>query len=556
MFVRVTKNSAGQSYYHIAESYREGGKVRQRIVLSLGRIEDGKVDQLADSLARHTDRLTAQQIAKSLRIEKSYVLGPLLVLERLFESLGVDATLKWTQSQHRKRHLAVRDIVFGLLAARLVRPSSKLAVYEDLWERLYPAMVGPKPRLEHIYRTLDVLAEHKDEIETRLSAHGRNLFNRQVDVVLYDLTTLRFESTVVEPGALRQFGYSKERRSDCTQVVVGLLLDPRGVPLGFEVYPGNTVETATMRGIIEKMTKKLSVRRFIVVADRGLLSDENLEVIRKSGAQFIVGMRIAKLAKKRPELFDRLRFSKVEPDFFTMSTCFGPDRGLVTWSQQRADRDRKTREDILAKIDKKLAHKRVSTKSFVSNSNYRTFLKGIDTGKPELDPEKVARAAERDGFFAIVTNIDEMTDRELWAHYKDLWRIEDAFGELKGTLKARPVFHWTDHRIVGHLTLCFLGLLCEAHMTLAVRDAHLVRHGAAADLGIIQHRPLCAVPGLTELAEVRVLPVALAGCLYWVRTDISGNAAKLLRALHVRIPPNVIKTEGVVAQNHPDAATA
>ena len=157
-------------------------------------------------------------------------------------------------------------------------------------------------------------------------------------------------------------------------------------------------------------------------------------------------------------LYDRSRFRNVADGLDVFETTFGPDRGIVTWTRDRALRDQKVRDDILEKIRAKLSAtnakrpKKVSAKTFVSNTNYRLFLKGLDKGEsPALDEAKIAEAAKKDGFFAIVTNLRDKTGEELFAQYKQLWRVEDVFGELKGTLKARPIFHWKDQRIIGHL---------------------------------------------------------------------------------------------------------
>lgn len=500
MFIRTTRNATGQAYFHLVESYRVDGKVRQRTLLSLGRVEDGRLDELAQAITKHRDLLSAIDIAKTISVDATYLLGPLLVLRGLFARLGIDEALGRIEDGHPKLEFSFREIIFALVAARFVRPSSKLAVYEQMLAQFYPDLLEPKSiELHHVYRALDILAGSKDALETSLFMHGRDLFNRQVDVVLYDLTTLRFESTQ-ETEKLRRFGFSKEKRNDCTQVVLGLVIDPEGMPLGFEVYPGNTVEGKTLVDIVGKMRNKFCVRRFIFVADRGLLSKANLDAIRAVEGEFIVGMRIGGLAKKRPELYDRSRFRKVKDGLEVFETTFGPDRGIVTWSRERALRDEKVRGDILDKIRAKLSVKKakrktkVSAKTFVSNTNYRFFLKGLDKGEtPALDDTKIAAAAKKDGFFAIVTNLRDKTGEELFAQYKQLWRVEDVFGELKGTLKARPIFHWKDQRIIGHLTMCFIALVCEAHVTRVLRHERDDYDGPAVREKIIDSRQLSAV---------------------------------------------------------------
>jgi Transposase DDE domain len=554
VFIRTTRNSAGQAYYHLVESFRDEGKVKQRTLLSLGRVEDGKLEALAEAISKHTDLISATELAKTVSTDSTYVLGPLLVLRGLFESLGIDAVLAQVQKDHQRVRFSLRSVVFQMIAARFVRPCSKLAIYEQILGILYPDSAGGEISLQHLYRALDLLNSGKAQIETGLFMHGRDLFTRQVDVVLYDLTTLRFESTW-ESEELRRFGYSKEKRNDCTQVVLGLLVDTDGIPLGFEVFPGNTVEGKTLTSIMEKMRAKLCVRRFIFVADRGLISKENLKIIKADQGEFVVGMRIGNLGNKRPELYDRSQFKKVTDDLELLETTFDDDRGVVTWSRERATRDRKTREDILKKIQAKLSGKHATTKTFVSNSNYRFFLKGLERGqKPELDSNKVAQAEKKDGFFALVTNVKDKTAHELFTQYKELWRVEDTFGELKGTLKARPIFHWTDHRIVGHLTMCFIALLCEAHITRALRDGRDTYVGQAVRDGTIDIRQLSAATAMRELAEVRAVPVTIGTQVYWLRTDIKGHVAKLFQRLGLRIPPKLLKRRAVVAQAVDDAA--
>ena len=136
-----------------------------------------------------------------------------------------------------------------------------------------------------------------------------------------------------------------------------------------------------------------------------------------------------------------------------------------------------------------------------------------------------------------------------YLEHPDRMIAEDAFGEFKGTLEARPIFHWTDKRIVGHLTMCFVALVCEAHVAKALREKKAVRDSAAVRERIIDQRPLSAASVFHELAEIRAVPVTLAAQRIWVRTDIQGHAAKLFQALGLRIPPKLLKVENVVAQD-------
>jgi transposase len=546
VYIRITRNTAGQKYYHLVESYRDGKKIRQRVLLSLGKVEENRLEELATAIARHKDIFSTLELAKNISVDKTYILGPLLVLARLFQDSGIDKVLAAVANKHPKLGFDLRKLVFTMAAARFIKPGSKLKVFEHWQKRLHPEMVSGEIELHQLYRALDVLAWHKEEIEQGLYWHGRDLLSLEVDVVLYDLTTLRFESTRTDLGNLRQFGYSKEMRSDCTQVVLGLLVDTQGIPLGFEVYPGNTFQGATVCDIVRKLRQKFKVRRFIFVGDRGLFSRKNIQALRGSDKQangeFIIGMKLAVFKDRQQEFYDFKRFKRINDDYYVYQTTHEGDRCIITWSRARAQRDRKAREDILNKIRKKLAGKKITAKTFVTNTTYQRYVTGLNDGKDFAINEKaITEDAMRDGFFGVLTNVADMKAEEIIVNYKTLWIIEDAFGELKGNLRARPVFHWTDQRIVGHLTLCFLAYLCEALMTKALRDKKLILDSPAIKNQIIKPRPLTVGEAMRELQEIRAIPVQVRSTTMWVRTDISGNASKLFSAIGLKPPPKVLK---------------
>jgi transposase len=561
MFIKVTKNPAGQAYYHLVEAYRDQGKTRQRTLLALGKVGEDRIDELAAAISKHKEIFTALDLAKNISVEDTYILGPLLVLQRLFATSGIDEVLGAVADRHPKLGFDLRSLVFTMAAARFVRPGSKLKVYEHWQRRLYPEMINADIRLHQLYRALDLLSTHKEEIEKGLFWRGRDLLNMDVDVVLYDLTTLRFESTRTDLGELRQFGYSKERRSDCTQVVLGLLVTPEGLPIGFEVYPGDTFEGQTIGDIVDKLRAKYHIRRFIFVGDRGLFSRKNLEALRGENriGEYIVGMKLGVFKQRHGEFYDMRRYRWISDDLAVFETTHEGDRCIITWSRARAERDRNAREDILDKIRKKLSKKKTSAKQFVTNKTYQRYVVGLNDGSEfHLNEKAIAEDVARDGYFGVVTNVTSMSAQEIVGNYKSLWIIEDAFGEIKGSLRARPVFHWTDERILGHLTLCFLAYYCEASLTIALREKKLMLGSAAIDGRTISPRPLTVIEAMRELSEVRAIPVKVQSTTIWVRTDIAGNAHKLFSAIGLKAPPKVLrltKTENVVAQTQSSALT-
>jgi len=176
----------------------------------------------------------------------------------------------------------------------------------------------------------------------------------------------------------------------------------------------------------------------------------------------------------------------------------------------------------------------------VTNRNYQKYLIIQDDKKPVMNQQAIDEQAKKDGFFGIITNVKNMTAKEIVFNYKQLWKIEDSFGELKGSLKSRPMFHWTDERIIGHLVVCFLAYLCEAHMTKALREQNDNLQSKAIEGKIIKTRPLTAIMAMEELNTVLAIPVKIKSQTIWVRTDIPSNAQNLLKAMNMRIPPKIL----------------
>ncbi|MFY9153171.1 MAG: hypothetical protein WAO52_14235, partial [Prolixibacteraceae bacterium] len=172
-----TTNTKGTAYYHLVESYRDQGKVKQRTLLSLGRVEDGKLEQLAEAISKHTDKISVFNMAKDVDVKDTYILGPLLVLERMMAELGLSGCLTMLQNQHKKLQFDLKKVIFTQLCSRFVKPVSKLSLYDNWLGRMYPGLVEHDTAIQHLYRNLDLLYEHKDEIERYLFSYGKNLLD-------------------------------------------------------------------------------------------------------------------------------------------------------------------------------------------------------------------------------------------------------------------------------------------------------------------------------------------------------------------------------------------
>ena len=513
--------------------------------MSLGRCKEARLEEIRGLINRHSETLSATQSLKEIDIKETFILGPLLIIEALFKQLGLTDLLLSLSEKHPKLQFNLLKVVFRLVVSRFVEPCSKLRLYSHLQSQFYPGLLDDKIKLDDIYRSLDILSSHKEDIERYLYKKGKaqgSLFN-ECDVVLYDLTTLRFESTREDLDNLRKFGYSKEKRSDCTQVVFGLLVDRDGMPLGFDVYPGNTFEGKTMPSVISKLREKFQVRRFIVVGDRGLFSKENLDLFKDKGNEFIVGLKLSLLKDRYDEIYNLKNFKCINEDIRTYETKYKGHRCIITWSRKRAERDKRVREDILSKLEVKLSKQSSSAKDFISNSNYKKYICHLPSkGKSVLNKEAIKKAEEKDGFFGIITNTD-LTSQEIILNYKQLWKIENSFRELKGPLKTRPMFHWTDKRILGHLVVCFISYICEAYLSKRLGEKKVMLKDKAITDKKIKQRPLTVTEAMMKLKEVRAVPVKIKDKTIWIRTDIIDNTADVFKAIGVKIPPKQLKVE-------------
>lgn len=252
-------------------------------------------------------------------------------------------------------------------------------------------------------------------------------------------------------------------------------------------------------------------------------------------------MKMGSMNKQRQkDFYDLSKYSWINKELAFYETVLNDDRCIITWSKSRAERDRKAREDILDKIRRKLAAEKKLTKKFITNRNYKKYLKTEGKDLCELNHKAIAEEASKDGFFGIITNVVSMTASEIVTHYKQLWKIEDAFGEIKGTLKTRPIFHWTDNRIIGHLVLCFLAYLCEAHLTRLLRKSHEQLDKKSITRNIIEERELTVFQAMDELNRVMAIPVKVRKETIWVRTDIPPNALNLIKAIGMKIPSKIL----------------
>jgi transposase len=352
-----------------------------------------------------------------------------LLLGKIFDEIGFNK---------------IKDEYFReLVLARLSFPKSKLKTTEYLFR--YKDIDWDEDRL---YRYLDKLHNKQKELVQQISfKHTLGLLKNNIGVVFYDVTTLYFE--IDEEDELRKTGFSKEGKHQSPQIVLGLLVSKNGYPLAYEIFEGNKFEGHTMLPVIETFKSKYNLTQLIIIADSGLLSNANVNQLRARNYEFILGARIKNESRVVQEKILSLKLSNGESAIIKKDGL----KLIISYSEDRAKKDRYNREKGLRKLEKQIIRGRL-TKANINNRGYNKFLKLEGEITIIMDKEKVIEDSRWDGLKGYLTNAN-LTKDQIIENYQHLWQIEKAFRISKTELKIRPIYHRLQRRIEAHICLSF-----------------------------------------------------------------------------------------------------
>jgi transposase len=564
MFIRqysCVENGKRRAYWGLVESYRTARGPRQRVVAWLGKLDEAGrlgVQQTAESKTGHpADSASDPQKslfggephgpeprwvevnAAGVRVENCRQFGgPWLALE-LIRRLQLDEFLRREISPGQE-HVPWSLSALILVIARLLEPSSELHTAEQWYPKTALAeLLGvPVENVDdnRLYRTLDVVLRLKEKLQVHLKQRMGSLFALDYDLLLYDVTSTFFEGSADFPMAQR--GYSRDQRSDCKQVCIGLVVSRCGMPLGYEVFPGNTADVSTVEKIVELMEQRYGKSNRIWVMDRGMVSEKNLAFLRKEGRRYLVGTPKALLKKYEQELLlddwhkiregievKLLTVPGDEDDEDDIQADGAPDNGtasdkeifILCRSQDRIKKDTAIVRRFEQKIEDRL--RAMATRCQNQRRDVQKVerevgrMLGQNTRAARLFEVKVERredggallqwkkiedvrdwAALSAGCYLLRTNVLDWTDEELWKTYMQLTEAEAAFRIHKTDLRIRPIWHQKEDRVLAHILVCFLGYVLWKTLGQLCRQA---------GLGDEPRRVL------DELAEIRVVDVVL-----------------------------------------------
>lgn len=490
MFVRTKISSNGSRKVQLVESYRENGKVRQRIVRHIGQALSDEEQRRLEDLAQYIkttlenpqeptlfnpdelSRISYETKFKSgklpvdlirLREEQRLIIGFHDIYGGLYKILGFNKIL----NKCRVSSNVMRDVIL----CRLAFPLSKRATVE-----LLKVKFGITHSLDAVYRMMDHLDQQTiSQIQQITYLQSMRLLDNKVSVLFYDCTTLYFESFIEDE--LKQYGYSKDHKFNQSQVLLALMVTKEGLPIGYEVFEGSCFEGKTLKIALDKIKKQYHLERVIFVADSALLSKDNLEMIEQEQIEYIVGARLASLSKRwKDTILDNKKYVKqtVNGDTLRLSDFFyNENRRLITnHSLKRAEKDRHDRQKAVERLQTRLS-KSANAKELISNYGYKKFIKINGQAKVELNQEKIQDQAQWDGLHGVFTNIKDLSAKEILSHYHGLWQVEESFRINKHDLRMRPIFHWTPLRIKAHIAICYTAFALIRQMQYLLKKNNL-----------------------------------------------------------------------------------
>lgn len=559
MFLKIT-SSGGHRYVRLVESFRnEDGQPRQRTVATLGRLDEqgGPVDALLGGLLRAKGRPAAQDDAPQLRFESALALGDVWALDALWHELGFSglaAIFRRARFTTAVEH-AIRVMVFN----RLCDPDSKLGVLRWLQTVSIPGIEADKLNHQHLLRSMDALMDHQGAVDDCVAQLLRPLIDEDLSVVFYDLTTIRTEGHTQQDGDVRHFGMSKEGVI-ARQFMLGVVQTADGMPIYHEVFDGNTAEAPTLEPTLKKVLVRYPhIRRLVVVADRGLLSLDNIEALTQlhvagnRALEFILavpGRRYGEFVDLLQPLHARTAAAtheiveEVQWQGHRLVVAHNPARAAEQTQDRRARiHALQQRADQLAgKLDaqdagkvqrgRKLSDSGAKARFFheVSEAHLARIIRvdlKSDLFAYQLDETALARAQLMDGKLMLITNVKDMTPHEVVQRYKSLADIERGFKVLKSEIEIAPVFHRLPERIRAHASICFMALIVYRVMRqrLKLAGSELSPESALAELRRIQRH---------------TVSIDSSSPMHGVST-IHPRQADVLAALNIKKPTNDVQ---------------
>jgi len=500
--------------------------------------EKDRVETLIRSLSRFSEKVLLILSSKSDVSAASKKIGPALIFQRLWEELGIKKVIK-ELLYNRKFEFDVERAIFLTVLHRLFVSGSDRSC--EKWHRDYKIKGAGGLSLHHLYRAMTFLGEQtedqrdatpfsprgiKDLIEEGIFLEHRNLFTG-LDLVFFDTTSIYFEG---EGGqSIGQKGHSKDHRPDLNQMVVGAVIDNKGKPVCCEMWPGNTADVKTLIPVIDRVRSRFNTGQFCIIADRGMISAENVNELEKREIPYIFGTRMRKVKEIREDVLSYPgRYREVRPEgalskdpapLKVKEVSLNGNRYIVCLNPKQARKEAHDRQAIIDSLKEKI---KAGPKSLIGNKGYRKYLK-IDRDSVSIDQDKIERESRFDGKWVLITNTN-FSAEQVALKYKELWQVEHVFRDVKSVLEIRPVYHQKDGNIRGHVFCSFLALVLRKEL-----DRRLDEAGHSFEWVDIKQ----------DLKSLQEVVIEDNGKSLALRTECIGTCGNVFKAVRVALPPTI-----------------
>ena len=465
MFVTTAKRKSPRgaiTVVRLVHSYREAGKSKMKILKVIGQSRDSAdieyFRKVGEALKQELEiGIKSNPIPPPVQVNLNSLEGSSIIndgvhdiLGHIYEYLGFEKLILGARNS-----IGWNQILRYLIFMRFLEPSSKLRSISLILNRFQQGISH-----DQVLRLMDHLSNKELLIKRHLTEKMIKV-TKGLDILLFDVTTLYFESE--KDSDLKKFGYSKDGKSKEVQVVLGLLTDSEGLPITYEVFPGNTSEAKTFIKCIQGLREEYKLKRIRVTADRAMFSDNNLsyfeskEGVKEGISEYIVACPLKKLSKSvKEKILDKSNYSRVDAGMSTYEFKHEGRRVVVFYSPKRACHQKYQREFILDKMKKLINREgKISNNKLSGNRGMKRYLEKCK-GFTKIKKAAILEDEKWDGIFGICTNIKDISAKELYSSYKKLWKIEESFRINKHTLKMRPIYHRLTRRIKAHFLICFL----------------------------------------------------------------------------------------------------
>lgn len=527
MFFRIktSKNKDGSKREYLCglKAVRVKGKVKQIPIANFGRIDKlrkaGAIDDIINKLSKYAARAMVldRKDNKAIGCLWSKGYGSITVLERVWDELGIGEIID-KELNGRRYDKIIQEAIKAMVITRITEPGSDLSMHKYLDKIYRPGWEDIK--LEHIYKGLDILIEHKDKIETGLFERVRDLFNLKLDLIMFDTTSISYTGDGEEEFV--EYGYNREHRKGVKQVLVGILMTQEGLAIGHEVWSGSTSDIKAMEEILDKIKQRFNIQRIIFICDRGMISNGTLEKLEELKYEYIVGIKMRKLDEEmRRQLLTNVGFEQAGKTLEVKDCKIDSRRYIVCYNPIEAEHEKNQREYFIKILEKKVEER--SIKDWIIKNGYKKYL-NIEGAKIGIDYGKLKRESIYDGKWVLSTNT-ELPAKDIGWHYKGLWKIERNFKKLKSELEVGPIYHWTEDRIRAHIFICFLALVIRNILENKINSLN---------------KDTSYTEVMDALSKVEVVKVKIKDEELLVRTELPQNAYIGFEAVKMRIPSQIL----------------